>query len=285
MNVLFCTDGSKISYNSIKNFTHWVKDATVDIICVIDWSFLPDSVSVGDSEFAMQCANSANSILDYSEKFLKENDICVGKKIKMCGSTVDSILDIADKSDYKFIVLGSHGKKGIQKWLGSVSQEIASVAKLSTYISKFKTKNKKILFTIDSTDLSSLVVKKCLNSLDLTDKEIYLVNVFEIPDYLFLDGNFDSNWILDIKKQQEKASLMLLSKYEKMFNDVGLFVYSKVTLNGVPSTEIINFAESEGIDLVVNGTKDRKYLSKFLLGSVSKRILENVKSDVLIVRT
>ena len=123
MKVLFCTDGSKISYHSIQNFSHWVKDFSVDIICAVDWSFLPDSVSVEDSEFGAQCANSANAILAYSENYLKEQGININRTIKMCGSTVDAILDTCDKEDYNCIILGSHGKHGIQKWLGSVSQE------------------------------------------------------------------------------------------------------------------------------------------------------------------
>ena len=254
-------------------------------MCVIDWSFLPDTVSLEHSEFAYQCTNSADSILDYTEKFLQENNINVTKKIKMCGPTVDAILDVLDKSEYDFIVLGSHGKKGIQKWLGSVSQEIASVAKISTYISKERNERKKVLFTVDNSELSTKVISKCLNMMDLSDREIYLVTVFEIPDYLFLEGNLDSNWMLEIEKKQETASQILLNQYEKLFNDKNLNVISKKTLSGVPAQEIIKYAKKEDIDLVVTGTRDRKYLSKFILGSVSKRILENVQSDVLIVRT
>ena len=149
MRVLFCTDGSKISYHAIQNFYHWMKDFTVDILCAIDWSFLPDSVAVEDSDFATYCTNSADSILDYSEKFLSEYGLNVDEKIKMCGSTVDCILETCDKKEYDYVVLGSHGKKGIQKWLGSVSQEIASVSKISTYISKEKNYRQKVLFTVD----------------------------------------------------------------------------------------------------------------------------------------
>jgi len=284
MKVLFCTDGSKISYNSIKNFSHWMKDFTVDIICVIDWSFLPDSVSIEDSEFALQCANSADSILDYTAQYLKENDITVGRKIKMCGSTIDAILDIADGSGYDFIVLGSHGKKGIQKWLGSVSQEIASVAKLSTYIAKEINQRKKVLFTVEPSELSSNVISKSIDSIDLAEKEIHLLTVYEIPDYLFLEGNIDSNWMLEIEKKQDKAALMLLNQYEKMFNDKGLEVSKKTVLSGVPAQEIIKYSTKEDIDLIVSGIRDKKYLSRFILGSVSKRVLENSKSDVLIIR-
>ena len=32
---------------------------------------MPDTVAVEDSDFAIYCTNSADSILDYSEKFLK----------------------------------------------------------------------------------------------------------------------------------------------------------------------------------------------------------------------
>ena len=283
MNVLFCTDGSKISYNSILNFSSWVKDFSLDILSVVDWSCLPDSVSIENSEFASQCSTSANVILDYAETYLKEMGLNVAQKIKICGEAVDTILDLVDSGKYDFVVLGSHGKKGIQKWLGSVSQEVASSANISSYISKNNNNRKKVLFAVDNSELSAKVVLNSLNFLNLEDKEIYLATVYEVPDYLFLEGNVDSTWILEIEKKQEQASRLLLNSFEKSFIEKGFQVNDKLIFRGVPSQEIINFSNKEDIDLVVTGIRTRKHLSKFLLGSVSKRILENVKSDVLIV--
>lgn len=283
MNVLFCTDGSKISYNSIINFSSWVKDFSLDILSVVDWSCLPDSVSIENSEFASQCSTSANVILDYAETYLKEMGLNVAQKIKICGEAVDTILDLVDSGKYDFVVLGSHGKKGIQKWLGSVSQEVASSANISSYISKNMNNRKKVLFAVDNSELSAKVVLNSLNFLNLEDKEIYLATVYEVPDYLFLEGNVDSTWILEIEKKQEQASRLLLNSFEKSFIEKGFEVKDKLIFRGVPSQEIINFSNKKDIDLVVTGIRTRKHLSKFLLGSVSKRILENVKSDVLIV--
>lgn len=283
MNVLFCTDGSKISYNSIINFSSWVKDFSLDILSVVDWSCLPDSISIENSEFASQCSTSANVILDYAETYLKEMGLNVAQKIKICGEAVDTILDLVDSGKYDFVVLGSHGKKGIQKWLGSVSQEVASSANISSYISKNINNRKKVLFAVDNSELSAKVVLNSLNFLNLEDKEIYLATVYEIPDYLFLEGNVDSTWILEIEKKQEQASRLLLNSFEKSFIEKGFEVKDKLIFRGVPSQEIINFSNNKDIDLVVTGIRTRKHLSKFLLGSVSKRILENVKSDVLIV--
>lgn len=283
MNVLFCTDGSKISYNSIINFSSWVKDFSLDILSVVDWSCLPDSISIENSEFASQCSTSANVILDYAETYLKEMGLNVAQKIKICGEAVDTILDLVDSGKYDFVVLGSHGKKGIQKWLGSVSQEVASSANISSYISKNINNRKKVLFAVDNSELSAKVVLNSLNFLNLEDKEIYLATVYEVPDYLFLEGNVDSTWILEIEKKQEQASRLLLNSFEKSFIEKSFEVKDKLIFRGVPSQEIINFSNKKDIDLVVTGIRTRKHLSKFLLGSVSKRILENVKSDVLIV--
>lgn len=283
MNVLFCTDGSKISYNSIINFSSWVKDFSLDILSVVDWSCLPDSISIENSEFASQCSTSANVVLDYAETYLKEMGLNVAQKIKICGEAVDTILDLVDSGKYDFVVLGSHGKKGIQKWLGSVSQEVASSANISSYISKNINNRKKVLFAVDNSELSAKVVLNSLNFLNLDDKEIYLATVYEVPDYLFLEGNVDSTWILEIEKKQEQASRLLLNSFEKSFIEKSFEVKDKLIFRGVPSQEIINFSNKKDIDLVVTGIRTRKHLSKFLLGSVSKRILENVKSDVLIV--
>lgn len=284
MKVLFCTDGSKISFSAIRNFSKWMKDITVDIFCAVDWTFLPDSVSVEDSEFANQCSNSANTILDYAQRMLEEYEINVGQKIKICGSTVDAILEICEKGMYDCIVLGSHGKKGIEKWLGSVSQEIAAVAKIPVYISKDKRDNNKVLFTVDSSEISEEIVAKSFDMFDFTDKQIYLATVYEIPDYLFLEGNLDTNWMLEVGKKQEIAAMLLLNKFEKMFEDRNLKVFHKEVLNGVPAKELIDYISKEDIDLAVCGIRDRKYFAKFLLNSVSKRILEHAKSDVLIIR-
>lgn len=284
MRVLFCTDGSKISYQSIINFSHWVKDFSVDILSVVDLSFLPDNVPVENEAFSNWCANSADNILDSCEKYLKGYGINVDKKIKLCGSAVDTILEVSEKGDYDYLILGSHGKKGIQKWLGSVSQEVASSSKISTYISKTENEGKRILFSVDSLALSPNVITSCLKMLDLADKEIYLVTVYEIPDYLFLDGNMDSNWIVDVGKKLDKSAGILLNQIERIFKEKGINLAGKIILQGIPAQEIIKYSINNNIDLVISGVRDRSKFAKLLLGSVSNRILENADADVLIVR-
>lgn len=284
MRILFCTDGSNISFNAIKNFAAWSKEAIVDILCVIDWSFLPDSVSVENSDFAVQCTNSADSILNIAESKLSSYGIVAEEKLKLCGSVVDSILEMCETNHYDFIVMGSHGKKGMQKWLGSVSQEIAGAVEIPVYISKEANEQKNILFAVDSSEISDTVVDKAISAFDFTDKNIHLITVYETPDFLFLEGNIDSDWILDVQKKQETSSYLLLNRFERMFQSCGYTVAQKDILQGVPASEIIKYSKQKNIDLIVCGNKHHKRISRFLLGSVSLRVLENAESDVLIFK-
>ena len=109
MKILFCTDGSKISYNAPNNFKQWANDITVDVLSVADLGVVPDNTSLEASEFAMYCTKSVDKILDYSEDYLNENNIPIGQKNKMCGSVVDSILELEDTYRYDVILLGSNG--------------------------------------------------------------------------------------------------------------------------------------------------------------------------------
>lgn len=284
MKILFCTDGSKISFNSIKNISHWVKGAKVDTICVIDWSFLPDEISIEEENFSYSCANIADTILDYAEEEIQKLGLQCGIRIKNCGSGIESILEQADKQDYDLILMGSHGKKGIQKWLGSVSQEIINSSKLSCYIGKEENKHGRLLVTTDGTSCSCGIIKEILPNLNLDEKEIHIVMVNDDPNLLFLDGTLDTNWILDIQKQQNIYASKAIKDIERIFADYGVETYKSAILTGNPAQEIINYSKDNEINLIVLGSENKSRLDRFLTGSVSKRVLENVVSDIWLAR-
>lgn len=81
MKVLFCTDGSKISFNALHNFAKWATANTIiDTICVIDWSFLPDDVVIESDGFSTSCANIADNLLDYAKKEVEKTGLLFGEK-------------------------------------------------------------------------------------------------------------------------------------------------------------------------------------------------------------
>ncbi len=286
MKVLFCTDGSRISYEAIKNFASWVnkEETTVDIICVIDWSFLPDNILVEESNFVTSCKNNADCILETAEKEIKLSGLVAGEKIKHCGAVVESILEQLAEKDYDMVISGSHGKKGIQIWLGSVSREILESAKIPAYISKHKNDARNILFTTDGTDISLKTAEKAINMLNLTDKNVHICTVSENPDLLFLEGTLDANWMMAIRTQQQIYSSSSIEIFKALFEKYHIQVKQSKILEGIPAQSILNYTQENDIDLVVMGSKVKTKMQSFLLDSVSKRVVENVKSDAFIIK-
>lgn len=284
MKILFCTDGSKISFNALKNIAYWIKQATIDTICVIDWNILPAEITIDEENFSYSCANVADTILDYAEEEIKNLGLQLGNRIKNCGSAIESILEQAEKEKYDLILMGSHGKKGIQKWLGSVSQEIINSSKISDYIAKKENNKKKVLFTTDGTECSLSVIGEIISDIEFSDKEVHICMVNEDPNLLFLEGTLDTNWLLDIQKQQYMYASNTIESTKKIIESRGIEVNQSTILTGIPAQEIINYAKNNEIDLIILGSRNKSKMDRFLMGSVSKRILENVVSDIWLVR-
>ena len=283
MKILFCTDGSKISFNSIKNISHWLKDAIVDIICVVDFGMLPDEITLENSNFIDSCANVADSILNYAEEEILKLGYKINSKIKQCGSAIDSILEQTNIKSYDLLVLGSHGKKGLQKWLGSVSQEIINSANSSTYIAKEENKARKILITTDGTTCSLDILKRILPSMKLSDKEIHICLVNDDPNLLFLEG-VENSWLLDIQRKQYLHASKTISLIEDLLNENNIKTTQSIILTGIPAQKIIEYSNRHNIDLILLGSRNKSKLDKFLSSSVSKRVSENVKSDILLAK-
>ena len=180
--------------------------------------------------------------------------------------------------------MGSHGKKGLQKWLGSVSQAIINSSEISDYIAKEENKAQKLLLTTDGTMCSLEILNKIIPDMKLEDKEIHICMVNEDPNFLFLDGTLDTNWLLEIQKQQQIYASKAIEDIKRLLTNYGISVYETSILSGIPAQKIIDYARSRDIDMIVMGYKNKSKLDRFLTGSVSKRVLENVTSDIWLAR-
>ena len=101
---------------------------------------------------------------------------------------------------------------------------------------------------------------------------------------MFLEGNIDSNWIIDIDEKQKKEGMILLNEYVELFKDFGYEIQKQKVLSGDRASEIIKYCDENEVGLVVCGMRTKNSFSRFFPGSISRRVLENVKSDVLIMK-
>jgi len=89
-----------------------------------------------------------------------------------------------------------------------------------------------------------------------------------------------ANEKIRLKKEGQKA----IYKVKECGEASGVEV-REVLLEGHPSSEIIDFAENNDIDLIVMGTLGKTGLDRFLMGSVAEKVVRNSKVPVLVVRS
>lgn len=85
---------------------------------------------------------------------------------------------------------------------------------------------------------------------------------------------------LDDQQRKQKVKDFLAQKLREMG-------YENIKINveiGDPSTEIIDYAKDNGVDLIVLPSHGRKGVSRFLLGSVAERVVRLSPCPVLVLK-
>jgi nucleotide-binding universal stress UspA family protein len=74
-----------------------------------------------------------------------------------------------------------------------------------------------------------------------------------------------------------------LAEVREIMGDAGVDA-EFITIIGNPAAEILNAAESRGVELIVVGRRGANAVARFLLGSVADRVVEHATCDVLVVK-
>jgi nucleotide-binding universal stress UspA family protein len=137
----------------------------------------------------------------------------------------------------------------------------------------------KILIATDGSQHSEKAAKIGVELARLSGGRIIAVYVADttrmshLPDDMLL---FSIRDIL-IREGKEAASTV-----EKLAKEAGVAFESQVK-EGNPGEEILDYARSAGVDIIVMGSVGRTGLDKFLLGSVAEKVVRNSKIPVLTV--
>lgn len=141
-------------------------------------------------------------------------------------------------------------------------------------------KTKKMLVPIDGSKNSERALIEAKRLAECQGGEITLMTVVK-PLIVPYFGNTELAR-LD-QKNIETAKELLLTKAKKEFEQSSVKVKTKLK-KGNPAEEILNEVEANDYDLIVMGSRGLGTFSKTLLGSVSSRVLNHTRINVLIVR-
>ncbi len=139
---------------------------------------------------------------------------------------------------------------------------------------------KNILIATDGSEQNKKALHYGVELAKLSGAKVYVVYVVDTAAFASIP--MDAGWEM-MYELLENEGKEIVKVVEDNAEDLEVDVESHV-LEGHPSHEIIEFAASNDIDLIVLGSLGKGGLDRFLLGSVADKVTRNSRVPVMVVR-
>lgn len=220
--------------------------------------------------------------LDIQRKTVETRGIRVRSELLRGISAADTILDYIFENEFDLVVLGTHGRTGLRKWIsGSVAERIVRLSPIPvmTIQKNFKkTTLKKILVPVDFSTHANFSVDRAQTLSSLLDADLVYLHSIEVetlPDFNTVE--FDS--IFDLNPDLRSDMIKRMRKFADTDDEKIQFIVTE----GKAHKAIKKYADENDIDLIIMGTRGTSDLEHFLTGSNTERVVRIAPCPVLTV--
>jgi nucleotide-binding universal stress UspA family protein len=206
-------------------------------------------------------------------------------------SASQGILGYVRDFDIDLVVVGSHGRRGIQRALiGSVAEDLLRRSEVPVLVVRQEIDGPRtsrmhdILVPIDFSEHSENALQEAAGLAGYLDTpRIHLLHVIsESLHPAFYNTGVIS--IYDVEPDIEDRSCEELRKLYDAAGNESIPVTIRTT-GGNPAEEIARYAEINDIHLIVMGTHGRSGIERFLVGSVTEKVNRLAPCPVLTLRS
>lgn len=211
------------------------------------------------------------------------------------GTPADEIIETGDALDEPLIVMTTHGRTGIGRWIyGSVADKVvhaseAPVLLLRSGAGELDGGNiQKIVAPVDGSAYSEAALSFAKSMAKTFDAELHVTQVAETAS-LYSSLGYET--------YAPGAGQPMADVVEYMVNEVHKYIshvtadlkkegykVQGVVLEGFAGEELIAYENKIQPQLVVMATRGRSGFDRFIFGSVAERILKSGKTPVLMVK-
>ncbi len=282
-NIVVGFDESISSKAALTEAAHWIKRHGGKIILV-------HAVFFDEEEFGI-APDQLDKRLKIGEK------VCVQTKEMLTsgwGVEVQSLLcegdpptvivDVAKGKEADLIVLGTYGRKGLNRLLmGSVTSHVIINSTTDVLVVKKPCTEctgtyGSILVPFDGSDFSKKALKRACELSKLDGAEITAIYV--IPRYEEMVEFFRT---ASIEKSLHAEAQKILDKAKELASGEGVSI-TTVMEQGHAGDKIVETAGRQGNDLIVMGTCGWSGVNKAIMGSSTERVITHAACPILVVK-
>ncbi|QIB76076.1 universal stress protein [Halogeometricum borinquense] len=279
-NILVPTDGSTCAEMATEYATDLASrhGATVHVLCVADSRTLENApqyqrIKAERTELAEQ-ASTGISAAGIQVQQTVQTDV-----------PYRAILEYATDQEIDLIVMGTHGRTGVERYLlGSVTEKVVRRSDVPVLTVSVTDEGAvaypygDVLVPTDGSDGAAAAIDPAVDIARTYDARLHALSVVD-PMAMGIDARPDL-----IAEQLEDAARTAVETVEERARDASISAIKTAVESGPPYREIRSYADANDIDLIVMGTHGRSGIERYLLGSVAEKTVRTSSVPVMTVR-
>lgn len=280
MRILLAVDASRDSRNAAHTVLYLADPPELDVLYVVDMEALkhayispalpPDYYET----YRAEIAEAAEHILHEMKAELAPHVARI-RLLADTGDAAESLIQTAEESHPDLIIVGQRGMTATPAFLlGGVSQKAAMYAPCSVLVVKnAPAALEHILLAVDGSEESQRAIEFLRHTPFKSRLRLTLVTVW---------SEERSGW--------SHVQAVITAKGEELLQSVAESIGDKhyhietELLHGDPALSILEAAARRQAQMIVLGSRGMKAIRRFLLGSISQKVLVHAPCSVLIVR-
>ena len=226
------------------------------------------------------------------------------------GYPAEEILRYADENDIDLILMATHGRSGVKRWvMGSVADKVLRASNVPVWLVRAgvtgqiaydKWPRRTILVPLDGSELAEAVLPHVEVLAEQRDTELVDVVLFAVCEPAVTLGYYPPSARFETSAgavhvmpkeyargeavKQKILAEQYLARVEKRLKKTGLRVRSEVRA-GEPAEQIVDYAKANPFNIIVMSTHARSGFSRWAYGSVAAKVLQKAHSPIFLVRS
>lgn len=274
MRILYATDGSKDCLAGAELLARLPLEADTEIVLL---TVLPEE-GERDAETALGPAGEA----------LAHTTAAITRDVRR-GAPAEEILREAEERPTDLVVLGSRGLHGIARFfLGSVAERVARHAPCPVLVARPLVHDlQRVVVGVDGSECAVRAAAWIRRFPMPPECEFTLLSVLPPREAALLSG--DLVWpapvpeIETLYEQEQQTAETRLTALVREFEAVGKRAEAVID-TGDPANTTLQLAEEREADLIVVGSQGLTGIDRFIMGSVSEKVMRYAHGSVLVVK-
>lgn len=138
----------------------------------------------------------------------------------------------------------------------------------------------KILAALDQSTYASLVLKKAMETAAKENAELTALTISTAPFNNLYLGEISGEFQEKIRQGIQESVQRIKDQAKAADAKVNVVVQESPS----PADAIVEYAEKNGIDLIVIGNKGAGAVERFLIGSVSSKVVSHAPCSVMVIK-